>query len=86
MAATPKFKVYRDGVFVASFKDATDAGAFVSTFCSNGSQVRLGHSIVLFELNDNNRCMSCDEIFEAMAAKAPVFVPRLSVQTTTTKK
>jgi hypothetical protein len=41
MAATPMFKVYRGGAYVASCKHAEDAAAIVGM---SGGEVRWGHS------------------------------------------
>ena len=45
MAASPRWKVYRDGEYVAACKYPEDAAAIVA----NGGSVKLDHRYVVFE-------------------------------------
>jgi hypothetical protein len=45
MAGSPDWKVYRDGVYVASCKHAEDAAALVSL---SGGEVRFTHRLVVW--------------------------------------
>lgn len=46
MAGSPKYKVYRDGKYVAACKFAEDAAALIAV--SDCGEVRFGHSTVLW--------------------------------------
>ena len=45
MAATPKWKIYRDGEYVAACKYAEDAAALVAM---SGGVVKRGHSLIVW--------------------------------------
>lgn len=45
MAASPKWKVYRDGKYIGCVKHAEDAAALVSL---SGGMVKLGHGLVVW--------------------------------------
>lgn len=46
MAATPEWKVYRDGQYVAACKHAEDAAVLVA---ASGGVVKHGHSVVVWQ-------------------------------------
>lgn len=56
MAASPQFKVYRNGEYVASCKYAEDAAALVA----NGGSVKWHHKHVIWADTEENRCIAGD--------------------------
>ena len=56
MAASPDFKVYRDGEYVASCKYAEDAAALVA----NGGSVKWQHRRTIWNDTEENREIAAD--------------------------
>ncbi|MBO6901397.1 MAG: hypothetical protein JJ864_08625 [Rhizobiaceae bacterium] len=63
MAATPQWKVYRDGEYVAACKYAEDAAVLVS---AAGGVVKHGHSLVVWTEGKEN--FSAGESYDQAAA------------------
>lgn len=61
MAASPDFKIYRDGVYVASVKYLEDAAALVA----NGGSVRYQHSRVIWQDTKENASIAANSYDEA---------------------
>lgn len=64
MAGSPDWKVYRDGEYVAAFKYAEDAAAFVSI---TGGNVREGHRAARTVWREGAEKFSAAESYDAAA-------------------
>lgn len=62
MAATPKWKVYRNGEYVAACKYAEDAAALVAV---SGGVVKHGHSLVVWREGEED--FAAGESYDAAA-------------------
>ena len=64
MAASPKYKVYRNGEYVASCKYPSDAAVLVSAF-GEGAQIRVGHNQIVW--NEGHEDQSASESYDYVA-------------------
>ena len=65
MAATPRWKVYRDGVYVASCKYAEDAAAIIGM--SNCGDIRDGRNALKIVWREGREAFSAADSYDQVA-------------------
>lgn len=65
MAGSPRFKVYRDGEYVACFKYAEDAAVLVA---AAGGDIRDGHGLRDIVWKEGAEAFSAGESYDSVAA------------------